>query len=138
MPVELSLRGPANVRIGEEFEVEIQALLHEPLQSLPLNVRFDPQALSFLGVQPAPLLAAGEGGKSATPKLDPARGTLEFDLRLAAEAMQAGRGNLLKMRFSARAARSYTPITIGPVTLQGEAGTRTLPRPPTLLLRVEQ
>jgi general secretion pathway protein D len=138
VPLELSLRGPANVRVGEEFEVDLEALLREPLQSFPLNVRFDPLALSFLGTEPAPLLARGDGGRSATPKVDPAKGTLDFDLRLAAEAMQGGRGKLLKLRFAARAARSYTPITIGPVTLQGEAGTRTLPRPPTLLLRVEQ
>jgi hypothetical protein len=136
-PAELALLGPGSVRVGDEFEVVLEATVREPLQSLPLIIRFDPQVLSFVDAQPE-ALARTEGSGAAVPKVDPVTGRLDFELQLAPDAAQAGKSKLLRLRFTAKAARAQTRITLGQVTLPGGEGLRTIPRPPTLLVRVAQ
>jgi general secretion pathway protein D len=129
---ELELSGPSSVAIGTEFEVVLEATVFDQITVLPLSVRFDPQVLAFVGVQPDSL-ARG----TVAPKGNVASGRLDFDVTLAANVVQAGRGRLLRLRFTAKAARPNTPIALAPVPLAGPSGPRPVLRAPTLVMRVE-
>jgi general secretion pathway protein D len=136
-PAELTLNGPASVRVGEEFDVLLEATIHEPLRTLPLVIRFDPQVLSFVDARSEALAQAG-GISDAAPEVDALTGRLDVELQAPADASMSGQGKLLNLRFAARNPRAQTRIALGQVTLPGSEGPRTIPRPRTLLLRVGQ
>jgi general secretion pathway protein D len=135
VPAELSFNGPASVRVGEEFEVLLEVTVHEPLRSLPLTIRFDPQVLSFVEARPEEL-ARSSGIERIAPKLDSASGRLDVELQSAAGKPFSGQGRLISLRFAAANARAQTRIALGQINLPASDGLRTIPRPRTLLLRV--
>jgi general secretion pathway protein D len=137
VPAELSFNGPAGVRVGETFEVTLEATLHEAMRSLPLVIRFDPQVLAFLDAQPEEVARAG-GIDSMAPQLDAQVGRVDVDLQPAGDKTLSGQGRLLSMRFTAKAARAQTRIALGQISIAGDDGVRMIPRPRTLLVRVTQ
>jgi hypothetical protein len=137
VPAELALNAPGSVSVGEEFDVLLEATIHEPVRTLPLVIRFDPQVLSFVGARPEALAQAG-GITSAAPKVDALTGRLDIELQTPPDTPMSGQGRLLNLRFAAKSARAQTRITLGPITLPGSDGPRTIPRPRTLLVRVGQ
>jgi general secretion pathway protein D len=132
-PAELAFNAPATVRVGEPFEVTLDATLHEPLPALPLVIRFDPHVLSFVDLQ---LEALARGVAVPTPKVDAQIGRIDIELQAAPGKPLAGQGPLLRLRFTATSARAQTRIALGQITLPGADGVRTIPRPRTLLVRV--
>jgi general secretion pathway protein D len=135
VPAELVLQGPASVRVGDEFTVTLEATFHEPLTALPLIVRFDPQVVAFVDAQPEGIARAG-GIEGAAARVDAVTGRVDVELQAAPNANLAGQGKLLTLRFAARTPRAQTRVSLGQVTLPGGDGPRTIPRPPTLLMRV--
>jgi hypothetical protein len=131
---ELAFIGPQDARVGEEFEVMLEATVHEPLRRLPLAIRFDPQVLSFVDARPGPL-AQASGIQEAAPAVDRTAGRLDLELA-APDKPLAGQGRLLTLRFAAASPRAQTRIALGQISLANGEGLRTIPRPRTLLMRV--
>jgi hypothetical protein len=136
-PAELSLVGPAAVQVEEEFEVALDAAIHDAIRALPLAIRFDPQVLTLLDASPG-AQAQASGVQAVSPRLDAATGRLDIELQAAADKPFAGAGRLLSLRFVAKTARAQTRIALGQVTLRSGDGVRSIARPPTLLVRVTQ
>ncbi len=134
-PAELTINGPPSVRVGEEFDVTIDAAISAPLKGLPLLIRFDPKVLTFVDARPDDL-ARKSGIEAATPKLEPSTGRLGVDLQAVGPAL-SGEGKLLRLRFAAKAVRPQTAITLGPANLPGNVAARSPAQSTSLRLRVE-
>lgn len=127
------MTGPATVRVGEEFEVLLDATLPVPTKALSLVIRFDPKVLTFVDARPAEL-ARGSGIEQAPHKLDPALGRLDVDLQARSKPL-AGPGQLLRLRFAPKTARAQTTIALGQSD-SGAGDARLLPKATTLRVRV--
>ena len=123
------------MRVGEEFDVTIDAAFPAPLKELPLLIRFDPKVLTFVDARPDDL-ARKSGIEAATPKLEPSTGRLGVDLQAVGPAL-SGDGKLLRLRFAAKTVRPQTAITLGPANMPGNAAARSLAQSTSMRLRVE-
>ena len=132
-PADLTIGGPDNVRVGEEFDVMIDVTIPAPLQTLPLVIRFDPKVLSFVEARPEDI-ARNSGIDSTAPKSEPSSGRLELEFQAASKPL-SGQGKLLNLRFAAKSARAQTTVAIGQTNLPGNVVARTTPQN-TLRLRV--
>lgn len=126
---DLTITGPASVRVGEEFEVMIDASIAAPMQSLPLLIRFDPKVLSLVDAIPQELARADATSRK------PNAGRLEIDLQAANNPL-VGQGKLLKLRFAARTARAQTTIALAQNSPAVGAGAPTPAQNPSLRVRV--
>ena len=134
-PAALSINGPPSVRVGEEFDVTIDASISAPLKGLPLLLRFDPKVLAFVDARPDEL-ARKSGIEAATHKLEPSTGRLGVDLQAVGPAL-SGEGKLLRLRFAAKTVRPQTAITLGLANLPGNAAVRSPAQSTSMRLRVE-
>jgi general secretion pathway protein D len=133
-PAELRITGPTSVRVGEEFDVTIDASIAAPVRNLPLLVRFDPKVLLFVGAVPEELAQnTSIDGISGPP--EPTVGRLEMELRAASKPL-SGQGKLLKLRFSARTVRAQTIIAVGSNSAAAADGLRVPAQNPSLRVRV--
>lgn len=130
----LSVHGPASVRVGEEFDVVIDASITGSLPTLSLLIRFDPKVLTFVEVNPTEL-ARNSGIAGTSPKLDTDSGRLDVDLQAVGNPL-SGQGKLLNLRFAATTARTQTTIAVGQAALPGNVGARAALQPSSLRLRV--
>jgi hypothetical protein len=127
------ISGPANVRVGEEFEVMIDVTIPAPLQTLSMAIRFDPKVLTFIEARPEEL-ARKSGIDGALHKLESLNGHLNVELHALGNPL-FGQGRLLNLRFSANTARAQTAIALGQANVPGNVSARTTPQN-TLRLRV--
>lgn len=123
------------MRVGEEFDVTIDAAFPAPLKGLPLLIRFDPKVLSFVGARPDDL-ARKSGIEAATHKLEPSTGRLGFDLQAVGRDL-SGEGKLLRVRFVAKTVRPQTALTLGLANTPANAAARSPGQSTSVRLRVE-
>jgi general secretion pathway protein D len=131
---DVTINGPNRVRVGEEFEVMIDATIPAPLQSLPLVIRFDPKVLTLIEARPADL-ARNSGIDGMAQKLEPTTGRLDVDLQAAGKPL-SGQGKLLNLRFAAKTARAQTTVAVGQANPQSNVDGPATPKATSLRLRV--
>jgi hypothetical protein len=135
--MELTLTGPQQAGIGEEFTVVLEANVYEPVTALPVVVRFDPLALQLMEARPDEL-AQASGITQITPRLNSLTGRLDLDLRAAADKPFSRSGKLVALRFKTRLPRTQTSIAVAQIDLKDGGTTRTIAKPQPLLLRLGQ
>jgi hypothetical protein len=123
------------VRVGEEFDVTIDATIAAPLNTLPLVIRFDPKVLTFVEARPEDI-ARKSGIEAISHKLEPNTGRLGVELQAAGTPL-SGQGKLIRLRFAAKAVRPQTALALGQANLPGNAGSRTIAQTTSVRLRVE-
>ncbi|MFZ5538176.1 MAG: cohesin domain-containing protein, partial [Pseudomonadota bacterium] len=135
-PLEFAWQGPYRVKVGQPFEVALEVNASADLTRLPLVVRFDPLVLTFLDAQLAEF-ASKSGVSALKPEVDASRGSVRFDLQAGAGMSFRGHGVLLALRFSARAPRQQTQLTLSQIELKDASGALAAAvRPTPLTLRV--
>ncbi|MDH5246542.1 MAG: cohesin domain-containing protein, partial [Betaproteobacteria bacterium] len=121
--VELRWTGPSQVRAGEEITLQLNARLTEPLVSASLQIGFDPEAFSVVGVKEGGLMASGMARAFVSHKVDAARGRVLVNVSRAGSGA-SGDGPLVELKLKPLGAAPKTPVEVigvAPVGLGGRA-----------------
>ena len=120
-PVVLTWLGPFRVKVGEEFNVVLRMNSQADIRSMPLEIHFDSQVLSFIDAQAAEL-AQRNGLSVRVTSVDPGAGLIKLDLRAADGKGFRGQGDLLTLRFSSLAAWKQAQLSIARQDVKDDAG----------------
>ena len=100
-PVSYAWQGPQQVRVGDEFEVSLEADTAVPINGSSLQLRFDPAQLEVLDVVAGELLQSDGGQAVLNHKLSAVGGRLVVGLLREPAQGVSGSGSLLKLRLKA-------------------------------------
>ena len=114
----LSVEGPAEAKVGEEFEVRVQLSSQEPITHLRSQLRYDSSALQIVSASVGDVVPAGAGGPTVNT-----RGVgAQLDFTTPAEDPVQGSGTLMMVRFKALAPRPSSNIAAMLNVLGGTGG----------------
>jgi general secretion pathway protein D len=129
-PAILRWQGPAEVKVGETFAVQLLMQSDQPVVSVPLAIGFDPRVLQVVSVQEGEFLRQGGAASNFASRVDPAGQVLATGTR----AGDTGSSNVgvfatLNLRAVAPSAAEtrLQVLTAAPVGLGG----RSVPAEPT-------
>lgn len=100
----LSFQGPAQLKVGEEATVVLQAKSDVPLTALPLNLRFTPDTLQIVGVNEGDYFQQGNAVSSFTHAVRAKEGRLSLGLLSNVSQGVTGEGDVVSLRVKALAA----------------------------------
>jgi general secretion pathway protein D len=117
VPSALSVEGPAEAKVGDEFEVRVQLSTQEPITHLRSQLRYDSSALQIVSASVGDVVPAGAGGPTVNT-----RGVgAQLDFTTPAEDPVKGSGTLMTVRFKALAPRPSTSVA-AMLNVLGSAG----------------
>ncbi len=100
----LSLAAPAEVKVGDIFEVNVNVKAGEPIRGVPVQLQFPKQKLQIMEANEGAFLKQGNGAVSATKVLQQTEGKASMAvLRNTAEGAK-GEGTMMSFKFKALAA----------------------------------
>ncbi|MGH8266740.1 MAG: cohesin domain-containing protein, partial [Steroidobacteraceae bacterium] len=102
----LTLDGPSEVKVGEEFQVSVRLSTDESITHLLSQLRFEPGAFQIVSAETGDMVPAAAG----SPKVQTRSGGAQLDVRTTSEEPVQGSGNLMILRLKALAPRNATEI----------------------------
>jgi hypothetical protein len=102
----LTVIGPSGVRVGEEFDVQVELSTQEPITRLRSQLRYDGSAMQLLTAAAGDVIPAGAGH----PTVNTRGAGAQLDVTTGADDPVLGTGTLLNLRFKAVAPRPSTNI----------------------------
>ncbi len=99
--LNLAWKGPAQVRAGEEFSVNVEANSRSPMSSTDLQLLFDPAVLSVVSVSEGGWLRGGGAATTFNQRTDASTGRLYASIKRNTTDGAAGSGSLLAVTFKA-------------------------------------
>jgi general secretion pathway protein D len=102
----LSIDGPEQTRVGEEFQVTVHLSAHDPINKLRAQLRFDPTAIQLVSATPGGIVPAAAGA----PEVNMRAGGAQLEVNTPAESPVQGDGDLMVLRFKALGPRPATAI----------------------------
>jgi hypothetical protein len=128
--------GPFRVKVGDEFAVTLRVNSPASLRELPLEIKFDPQVLTFVDAQPGEFATRAELS-AFDAAVDAPAGVIRIDMRSSAANGFRGQGDLLTLRFTAQTPWKQTKLSIAKNDLKSEGSDTAVPlRSMPLTLRV--
>lgn len=126
-PVVLSPLGPTQAKVGDEFQVIVEAQTSQSLGTLSFTLGYDPKALKVVRVAEGDLLKQNGKNTIFTSKVDQHTGHTFLHLVRLDPKGATGKGSVAEVTFVARAAAAQAPIVItSPATLSSNG--QELPR----------
>ena len=105
-PSALTLEGPAEAKVGEEFDVRVQLSSQDPITHLRSQLRFDSSALQIVSASVGEVVPASAGAPTVNT-----RGVgAQLDVTTPAEDPVLGSGTLMTVRFKAVAPRPSSNV----------------------------
>ena len=114
-PVIVSWQGPASIKAGTEFEVELRARSEGLLKGVSLQLRYDPALMEVLSVADGGFFGQVGGAAVFTPRIDPGLGVVFATLGASGTASTQGDGALIRLRAKLRKADAATNLQISTV-----------------------
>jgi general secretion pathway protein D len=105
-PSALSIEGPADAKVGDEFDVQVQLSTQAPITHLRSQLRFDSSALKLVSAGTGDIVPAGAGD----PKVNTKGIGAQLDVVTSSDDPVQGSGTLMTLRFKALAPRPGTNI----------------------------
>ncbi len=102
----VTLEGPADVRVGEEFQVVVHLSTQDSITRLRSQVRFDPTAVQLITANPGEIVPAAAGN----PVVNARPGGAQLEVISTPDDPVHGSGGLMVLRFKALGPRSATNI----------------------------
>lgn len=102
----LTLEGPAEVHVGDEFQVIVHLSSPEPVTRLRSQVRFDPSAIQLISANTGEMVPASAGG----PEVNARAGGAQLEVISTPDDPVQGEGGLMLLRFKALGPRPGTNI----------------------------
>src|SRR6267143_1160051 len=113
----LSIEGPTNARVGDEFQAVVHLSSAQAITRLRSQVRFDATTLQLISATTGEMVPAAAG----SPTVDARSGGAQLEVVASSEDPVQGDGGLMVLRFKALAARPSTSIA-AQVSVVGSAG----------------
>jgi len=105
-PSALTVDGPSEAKIGDEFDVQVQLSSQDPITHLRAQLRYDSSALQIVNASIGELVPAGAGSPTVNTKGVGA----QLDVTTTSDDPVLGNGTLMTVRFKALAARPASSI----------------------------
>jgi general secretion pathway protein D len=105
-PSALSVEGPSEAKVGEEFEVRVQLSSQDPITHLRSQLRYDSSALQIVSASTGDVVPAGAG----SPTVNTRGIGAQLDITTPVEDPVLGSGTLMTVRFKALAPRPSTNV----------------------------
>jgi len=102
----LTLEGPSEAKVGEEFQVTVRLATDQSITRLRSQLRYDSGALQLLSASPGDLVPAAAG----SPKVDTRGSGAQLEVTTTSDEPVQGNGSLMVLQFKALAARPATNI----------------------------
>jgi hypothetical protein len=103
----LSLDGPREARVGEEFPVTVRLATDQSITRLRAQLRFDSSALQLLSADTGDMVPAAAG----SPKVQTRGGGAQLDVSTTADEPVQGTGSLMVVNFRAMQPRPSSDIS---------------------------
>jgi general secretion pathway protein D len=112
----VSIDGPAEIKVGDEFDVTVRMASDIGITKLRSQVRFDTSAMQLISATAGELVPSSAG----SPTVDAKAGGAQMDVTSSDDPVM-GEGSLMLLRFKALAARPASAIA-AQVSAMGPAG----------------
>jgi len=93
----LSLDGPSEARVGEEFPVTVRLATDQSITRLRAQLRFDSSALQLVSANPGDMVPAAAG----SPKVETRGGGAQLEISTTSDEPVQGAGSLMVVNFRA-------------------------------------
>jgi general secretion pathway protein D len=103
----LSLDGPREAKVGEEFPVTMRLATDQSITRLRAQLRYDSSALQLVSASPGDMVPAAAGN----PKVETRGGGAQLDVTTTADEPVQGRGSLMVLNFRAVQPRPASDIS---------------------------
>lgn len=135
---QLRWQGPAQLRVGDSFSVQLLMQSDQPVVSVPLAISFDPRALQVTSVVEGDFLRQDGAQTSFNSRVDPAGQVLLTGTR-SGDTGAAALGSLATLNLRVLAAPTPETrlqlLTIAPVGLGGRSVSAPLPAPQVIVIQ---
>ena len=105
-PSALSLDGPSQVKVGDEFQVTVRLSTDQSITRLRSQLRFDSSAVKLTSAVTGDMVPAAANN----PKIEIRGGGASLDLTTTADSPVQGSGSVMVLQFKALAARPATQM----------------------------
>ena len=112
----LTLEGPSDARVGEEFRVTVRLATDQSITRLRSQLRYDASALQLVSADPGDMVPAAAG----SPKVDTRGSGAQLEVNTTADEPVQGNGSLMVLQFKAVAARPTSVLAM--LNVLGGAG----------------
>jgi hypothetical protein len=102
----LTLEGPSETKVGEEFQVTVRLATDQSITRLRSQLRYDSGALQLVSASPGDMVPAAAG----SPKVDTRGSGAQLEVTTTSDEPVQGSGSLMVLQFKALAARPATNI----------------------------
>lgn len=136
-PLVISWQGATQARVGEQFQLVVQAQAGARVTRIPMQIGFDAAALEVVEVKEGDFLKQGNAQTTFTSNINQPNGQIDVESAQLGDGGASGRGNLALITFRVTAARPQSPISVSapPVAdATGETLAVSLPAPHILTL----
>lgn len=117
-PVVLTWQGPTRAKVGEKFQVVVEAQTQHTLGNLSFTLGYDPKVLQIVHVAEGDLLARNGKKTIFNSKVDPDTGRAFLRVERLGPQGVTGKGSVATVTFVARTATAQSPIVINsPITV---------------------
>jgi len=133
----ISWQGPAEAKVGEQFEVMLNLNNGDDFSKLALQMSYDPSALELVAVDEGDLGMQSGQAMSFRQESDAATGKIRIEVAPPAGATLHGEGAIAVVTFKAIAATAKAPVSLQLAALTDKAGKNlpaTLPAPYAFVL----
>jgi general secretion pathway protein D len=103
----LSLDGPREAKVGEEFPVTVRLATDQSITRLRAQLRYDSSALQLVSASPGDMVPAAAGN----PKIETRGGGAQLDVNTTADEPVQGTGSLMVVNFRAVRPRPASDIS---------------------------
>jgi len=117
-PSALTIDGPSDAKVGDEFDVRVQVSTQDPITHLRAQLRYDSSALQIVSASTGDAVPAGAG----SPTVNTRGVGAQLDVTTPSEDPVMGTGTLMTVRFKAVAARKESNIAAMLNVLSGTGG----------------
>lgn len=131
----VTLSGPGDITVGQEFDVELKANVPQAIKHLRAQVRFDATALQLLSSNAGSLIPSSAG----TPSVQARAGGAALDVTSTDEPVQ-GEGTVMSLHFKALSPRGQTALAaqVSAVSGSGSAAANSAAPPLNLTIQAVQ
>ena len=105
-PSALTLEGPSEAKVGEEFQVTVRLATDQSITRLRSQLRYESGALQLVSASPGDMVPAAAG----SPKVDTRGSGAQLEVTTTSDEPVQGSGSLMVLQFKALAARPATNI----------------------------
>lgn len=126
--VALSLLGPKEVKVGDEFQVTVNAQTDKPLSNLSFTLGYDPSTFSVIKIRKGSLFKQHGNRSIFSSKIDPNTGHAFIISSQLGPHGVSGKGSVAVVTFTARTSRAKAPIVISSPSAASSSGSK-LPKP---------